>query len=162
MTAVIFSFLMIMSGCTTTRQVNQKSASEQLQVQATQITKVVTASETNTGTKTTAETLIKETFDTVVRVWPVVDGKLSDKPVDVPVKGERTIHRKEFTDLQQVKKEQGGTTVNRKEQLDQKSESVNKDKAVTRSGLPWWVIATFAFVIFSGLALLIWRFKYKR
>ena len=152
-------FFLAMQACTTTKQVHQEREKEETWAKINEERKAVETTETKTDIKTTAETEVKETFDTVVRVWPVLDGKVADKPVDVPVKGERTIHRKEFINQQQEKKEHSGIEISRHEQVKQKSDIALKDKNVERTGLPWWASALLLFAIVAGVAIGIWRFK---
>ena len=152
-------FFLAMQACTTSKELHLERTKEETQVTVAEETKAVATTETKTDTKTTAETEVKETFDTVIRIWPVVDGKVADKPVDVPIKGERIIHRKEFTNQQQQKKEHSGTEISRQEQVNEKSEIALRDKTVERTGLPWWAIALLLFAIVAGVVIGIWRYK---
>lgn len=155
---VITIMVLLLSGCTTTKQVHQERVIEETQAKATEERLTSSASETKIETKATAETDIKETFDTVVHIWPVVGGKIADEPVDIVIKGERTIHRKEDTNQQHQNKELGNTTVNRKEQVNQKSDALLKDKNIQRTALPWWAIALFILAVVISVGVFIWRF----
>ncbi len=153
-------FFLAMQSCTTTRQVHQELAKEESLVKVSEETKANMATEIKTEINTTAETEVNESFDTVVRIWPVVDGKVSEKPVDVLVKGERTIHRKEFSNQQQQRNEQSNIEVSLNDQRNQKSEVVLKQKTVERTPLPWWgILIIFVFILFAIIAFLIKRVK---
>ena len=152
-------FFLALHGCTTTKQLHQVTSTEQTQAKTTEETETTNEAETKTNTKTTAETVINETCDTTIQLWPVIDGKKASQPVDVMVKFNRTINRKEFIDQDQQKNEQGTQNIDRKEILDQKSEVILKDKAVERTGLPWWVIGIVSLILLAGVAVLLWRMK---
>ena len=152
-------FFLCIEACTTTKHLQQDQTKVETQVKATEEIKTNTGADTKTQTRITAETDIIEKCDTTLSVWPVTDGKKADKPVDIKVQFERTTHRNEFTDQSQEKKEQGNTTVVKKEQLNQKSDVQHMDKTVERTGLPWWAIAILVIAILIGVAVLLWRLK---
>ncbi|MEI6436776.1 MAG: hypothetical protein WCP32_18275 [Bacteroidota bacterium] len=157
---VLIVVMLILANCTTTKEIHQEQSKQQTQATSAETSEVNTASETNTETKTLSETEIVEAFDTVVRVWPVIDGKVSDKPVDIPIRGERTIHRKDYSDQKQQRKEQEQTTLSRKEQNNQKSEVLKKDREVTRTGMVGWIIGIVVVAVLVGVAILMRRMKW--
>ena len=157
---VLIVVMLILANCTTTKKIHQELTREETQVASVETSDANTAAETNTETKTLSETEIVEAFDTVVRVWPIIEGKVSDKPVDIPIRGERTIHRKDYSDQKQQKKEQEQTTLIRKEQINQKSEVLKKDREVIRTGMPIWIIGIVVVAVLIGVAILVKRMKW--
>ena len=157
---VLIVVMLILANCTTTKKIHQEQSREETQVASMETSDANTAAETNTETKTLSEIEIVEAFDTVVRVWPVIDGKVSDKPVDIPIRGERTIHRKDYSDQKQQRKEQEKTTLTRKEQINQKSDVLKKDREVTRTGMPGWIIGIVVVAVLVGVAILMRRMKW--
>ena len=157
---VLIVVMLILANCTTTKKIHQELSREESQATSVETSDAKTAAETNTETKTLSETEIIEVFDTVVRVWPVIDGKVSDKPVDIPIRGERTIHRKDYSDQKQQRKEQEKTTLTRKEQINQKSDVLKKDREVTRTGMPGWIIGIVVVAVLVGVAILMRRMKW--
>ena len=157
---VLIVMMLILANCTTTKKIHQELSKQQTEATSAETSDVHTAAETNTETKTLSETDITEGFDTVVRVWPVIDGKVSEKPVDIPIRGERTIHRKDYSDQKQQRKEQEQTTLTRKEQINQKSEILKKDREVTRTGMPGWIVGIVVVAVLIGVAILVKRMKW--
>jgi hypothetical protein len=153
-------FFLAMQACTTTKQVHQERIKEETQVTVAEETKVVATSETKTDTRTTAETEVKETFDTVIRIWPVVDGKVADKPVDIPIKGERTIYRKEFVTQKQKKQESGTILATHGEMIMANIDHQKFERNVEKVRFPgWFVIIIIGAII--GVVVLIWRLKHS-
>jgi len=158
-------FFLAMQACTTTKQVHQERIIEETKAKVNEETKASTQAETNTKTRTTSETETTENCDSLL--WVSVPTGISSKSghdstyikVAVPIKFNRTIKRKEFTDQDQQKKEQGNSNILRKEQLHQKSDLLRKDKTVERTGLPWWAIAILVLAVLIGVAVLLWRLK---
>ena len=157
---VLIVVMLILANCTTTKKIHQELSREETQATSIEAIDANKLAETNTETKTLSETEITEGFDTVVRVWPVLDGRVSDKPVDIPIRGERTIHRKDYSDQKQQKKEQEQTTLTRKEQINQKSEVLKKDREVTRTGMPRWIVLIVVVAVLVGVAILVKRMKW--
>lgn len=156
----LIALMLILANCKTTKEIHQQLSKEQIQATSVETAQANKAAETNTETKTLSETDIIEGFDTVVRIWPVVDGKVSDKPVDIAIRGERKIHRKDFSDQKQQKKEQGNSTLTRSEQLNKKSEVLKKDREVTKTGMTGWIIGIVVVVVLVGVAVFVRRMKW--
>ena len=152
-------FFLALQACTTTKQLHSVATTEQIKANSTEETKTNTGAETNTQTKITAETDITEKCDTLVPVRYVVNGELAAEPVYVPIKFVRTTHRKEYTEQTQEKKEETAVTVTSKKQVAIKNDAVLKDRAVTRSGITWWMIAIAILAILEGIAVYIFKKK---
>ena len=158
-TVLLMILFLIFFGCTTTKQVQQERIRVETTAKSTEETKSVTEAQTDTKTKTTSETETTEMVDTTVKVWVVVPGTDTRQPVDVNVKINRTIHRKDFTDSDQKKNESGNTNIIKKDQLTQKSDVQTKDKTVERIGFPWWAYLLIILFILAAVAILLWRMK---
>lgn len=151
------SLLMVIS-CKTTKDISKERISEQVQSAVIENIKTTTETGATTDTKTTAETTVTESFDTVVSILPLVDGVLADKPIFVPLKVTRTIHRKEFTDQRQTSQQKGTVASNRKEQLIRKSDIQKSHRKIERTGLPGWVVVIILITI--GAIIIICKRKF--
>ena len=153
-------FFLCLQACTTTKVVHQVKTTEVIKAKTFQEENKSLESNTNTDTKTIAETLITEQCDTAVMVWVTIgDTGSRVTKILVPVKFKRITEKKEFINQQQQKKEQGSTTIVKKDQITQKTDVIIKDKTVERSGLPWWVIAIIVVFIVAAVAVLLYRRK---
>lgn len=153
-------FLLCLQACTTTKDLHQLKTTEQIITKSFQEENKSLESKTNTDTKTTAETFITEECDTAVSVWVTnCDTGSRGTRVLIPVKFKRITSKKEFTNQQVQKREQGNTTIVKKDQIDQKTELITRDKTVERTVFPWWVIAIIVVFILATVAVLIYRKK---
>lgn len=146
-------FILCLQSCKTTKQVSREQVKQETEVKTTVEAKATTEAVTKTETKAKIVTDIVEHFDTTVKVYPVIDGKVAEKPVDVPVKGKRTTHREEDIVQNQDKKEQGAQQVKQNEDSKGKSDSSTVHKDVKRTAFPWWII-----VIAAAIGAAVWFF----
>ena len=63
-------------------------------------------------------------------------------------------------DQKQQRKEQEKTTLTRKEQINQKSDVLKKDREVTRTGMPGWIVGIVVVAVLVGVAILVRRMKW--
>jgi hypothetical protein len=151
---VVFVSFLIVTSCKTTKDISKERVKEQIQSAVMENIKTTAETGTTSDTKTTAETTVTESFDTVVRVMPVVDGVVADKPIFVPVKGTRTIHRKEVSYQRQNSQEKGTEEVNRIVQILKKSDNQKMEKHFKGTVFPGWlvviIIVVFGLVFWFG------------
>ncbi len=155
-------FFLCLQACTTSKQINQVKAKEEININSSEETKATTQSETNTNVTATAETVTTEECDTTVSVWVMINDTVSGsgiKQIIVPIKIKRTIIKKEVIKQQQKKNDQVTAVNTKTEQLKSKTELNTKDKTVERTGFPWWVYGIIAVFILAAVAVLLYRRK---
>jgi nucleotide-binding universal stress UspA family protein len=152
-------FFLCLQGCSTSKQVTTDRTEEEIKVKANEEAETDTEAQTKTETKVTSKGKITEKFDTVIKVWPVVDGKKADIPVDVNVQGERTTEWEEYAEQKQEKNEQEKAKIVKKKQEAKKSDIRHKDKTVERTGLPWWGIVIIIMAIIAIVAGIVWKIR---
>lgn len=81
------------------------------------------------------------------------------KEQNITIKAKRITERHEVSAQQQSKSENSGTSLTRKDQLSKQSDTEKKDKDVTRTGFPAWLIIAIIFAVIVGVAVLLWRMK---
>lgn len=155
---VLVAFL---TGCTTTKEIQKEAIQQQTQIQTVEEIQTTTNTETKTDTRESSETTTTETYDTVVRVTPVVDGKVG-KEISIPIKGKRTTHRKEFINSTQEKNEQMAENQKSEALVGQNTKSSATGRQVTRTGFPAWLVIMLIIAAIIGAFILLWRLKLFR
>lgn len=144
------------SGCRTTKQLNSERSTVREQQEIMENIKTECSQETQTQVKTLAETTITESLDTVMQVFPVVDGKVSKDPVPVHVKQKRITQRKEFSDQKEQQKQHVNVASEKKEQQSKQSETRKTEKQVQKNSFPWWLIFVLALAF---ILVVIWKIR---
>ena len=133
-------------------------AREEVSQQQTQTTETQVAIESQQETehqnRTYTETFVTESMDTAVEVFPVVDGKASEKPVSVTVRQKKLTQKREFTDQKQKQTRQTWVLAVQKDQQTSQTESRKTGKHVQRPTNPWWFVTVFlAALLVAGIVI---------
>ena len=147
--------LLLLTGCKTTRQVKvqrEEKVTEMAQIQQSQTTKLGSSI---TDFNCIEEETITETVDTVIRVFPVVDGKAS-LPIDIPVKLMITTFRKTVSTEKQCKSglEIASSKNESLQIIKEKKEQTQKQKSRT---LVPGILVLLMLVVIIAVGVIVWK-----
>jgi hypothetical protein len=154
---LILMLVLMITCCHSTKEIHQQRVIGKIDAVETENIQSETAVAIITDTKTMAETIVTESFDTIISILPIVDGVVADEPISFPVKGTRTIHRKELSDQKQTSKEKGTVVANRKEQMFSKTDVQKKERQVKRVWIPGWFVLSIVAVAVGAGVWFLWR-----
>lgn len=151
---MVFMLIFALQGCRTTRQVAREEVSQQ-QTQTTEAQVAIESQqETEQQNRTFTETTITESMDTVLEVFPVVDGKASEKPVSVTVRQKKVTQKREFADQKKQQTSQTKVLAEQNNQKTNQAESRKTGKQIQRPIIPWWLVPVFvAALLITGIVI---------
>lgn len=149
---ILLLLILMMNSCRSSREVatvkQQESSQQNIAVRVIDTSKAVT----KTDSHIRSETEITETIDTNVTIRDQ-----AGDPVTVPVRLNRTIKKKEYSDVNQVKEESNHLSASGTVETGKTAKSENR-QVETRRVSPWpWII-----ICASVLLILLFVFLWKR
>lgn len=159
---IIMTWLMfvLISGCKTTKQVNREEFTVDQQTESNEIVNISKFQETETLSCVMAETVITEIIDTVIKLYPVINGVSAIEPVLAVVKQKKITHRKEAADQHLQGRKQTTESLTLSVQDNISSKVAKEERQVTRIIFPGW-LAVLLTVIFLFVGFWIIHSKHR-
>ncbi len=153
MFAIIFHFFLIISGCSTSRQMEKQKSL--IKTDCTAVEKTTTHFDITSDIRTivSATTETTETIDTVVSVPDPKTGIF----IDVPVNLKKTTKRNEFKSIQESKKDQSVQNMEKKSEVNRSAIEQNKKVITKRPNTVLYIIIAAAILL-----ILLFVFLWKR